>query len=277
MVMDRLLVGCESFVLNYADDLTPHSKTLQDHIHHCIAIIDLLTSANLRINQKKCIWAQTEIKVLGFIKTKDEIRVDHQRMASIWDWKIPLTGKTVMRYMGLFNYFRDRIPNYAFLAAPLEKLRYLKNIQMTDWTGAAQASFDSLRLSLSLAPVLSVPDFSRKFYVATDSSNYGTGCVLYQSDKPDQPNHLSTKYIEFASRSFSVSEKNYSATKKELLGIVFALRKFHPMIWGRHFTLYTDHNALTFLFTQKDLNVLITGINFSRSNSLFPALFFFFF
>ena len=259
MVMDRLLAGCEDFVLNYADDITPHSKTLPDHIIHCITVIDKLTAANLRINQDKCIWAQTEIKVLGFIKSKSEIKIDTHRLSDIWSWKIPTTGKTVMRYLGLFNYFRDRIPNYSMLASPLEKLRYCQKITVAQWTAEAQASFDSLRLSLSLSPVLTVPDFSKPFYVATDSSNYGTGCVLYQSDSPNNSTHSSTTYIEFASRSFSTSEKNYSATKKELLGIVFALRKFHPYLWGRQFTLYTDHNALTYMFTQKDLNGLITG------------------
>lgn len=51
----------------------------------------------------------------------------------------------------------------------------------------------------------------------------------------------------------------YSTTQKELLAIVFALTKFHYYIWGRQFTLYTDHHALTFIHTQKELNSMLTG------------------
>ena len=47
--------------------------------------------------------------------------------------------------------------------------------------------------------------------------------------------------------------------QKELLAIVFALTKFHFYLWGRQFTLYTDHRALTFIHTQKELNSMLTG------------------
>lgn len=51
----------------------------------------------------------------------------------------------------------------------------------------------------------------------------------------------------------------YSATQKELLMTVFILTKFHVYLWGRHFTLFTDHHALTYMHTQKDLNLMLTG------------------
>ena len=55
------------------------------------------------------------------------------------------------------------------------------------------------------------------------------------------------------------SEKNYPAYKKELLGIVFALNRFHQYIWGRKFTLYTDHRLLTYIHEQKELPQIITN------------------
>ncbi|CEG75193.1 hypothetical protein RMATCC62417_10278 [Rhizopus microsporus] len=58
-------------------------------------------------------------------------------------------------------------------------------------------------------------------------------------------------------RSLSSSEKNYSTTKHELLVIIFALKKFHPFLWGNHFTLYTDHKALTFLHIQPTANAMM--------------------
>ncbi|MFI5421911.1 MAG: DDE-type integrase/transposase/recombinase, partial [Nitrososphaerales archaeon] len=46
---------------------------------------------------------------------------------------------------------------------------------------------------------------------------------------------------------------------KELLAIVFALRKFHHYLWGAPFRLYTDHAALVYLHTQKQLNPMLVG------------------
>ena len=45
--------------------------------------------------------------------------------------------------------------------------------------------------------------------------------------------------------------------KRELLAIVFALKWFHPFLWGNPFTLYTDHKALTYLHTQKYANTMM--------------------
>ncbi|KAH6580344.1 hypothetical protein BASA61_009687 [Batrachochytrium salamandrivorans] len=65
------------------------------------------------------------------------------------------------------------------------------------------------------------------------------------------------QWVMFSARALNSSERNYSATKRKLLAIVFALGKFHYYIWGSHFDLFTDHRALTFIFSQKNLNPMI--------------------
>ena len=58
-------------------------------------------------------------------------------------------------------------------------------------------------------------------------------------------------------RALTKSERNYMITKKELLAVVFALKKFHQYLWGNPFTLYTDHKALIYLHRQKQLNSML--------------------
>ena len=67
------------------------------------------------------------------------------------------------------------------------------------------------------------------------------------------------QYIGFVARSLTKSERNYGTTKRELLAIVLALQKFHTYLWGRHLILRTDHKALVFIHTQKDLNAMLTN------------------
>jgi len=107
---------------------------------------------------------------------------------------------------------------------------------------------------------LHFPDFDRKFSVATDASDMGIGAVLYQlqdSSKEDSPSNRF--YNLFAARALHASERNYSASKKEMLAVVFALKRFHYYLWGRHFILFTDHRALSFLFSQKDVSPLLAN------------------
>ncbi|KAI3629344.1 hypothetical protein MIR68_012621 [Amoeboaphelidium protococcarum] len=89
------------------------------------------------------------------------------------------------------------------------------------------------------------------FIVATDASDFGLGAVLYQ--KID----LKVKYISFAARALSTSERNYSPTQRECLGIVFALEQFRYYLYGAKFTLFTDHRALTYIHYQKKLKHML--------------------
>ena len=69
--------------------------------------------------------------------------------------------------------------------------------------------------------------------------------------------HTSTKYpdekdrpIAFASRSIAAAERNYSQLEKEGLAIVFGVKKFHQYLFGRHFTITSDHKPLQHLFKE---------------------------
>jgi transposase InsO family protein len=165
------------------------------------------------------------------------------------EWTIPQTGNQLEKHLGFLNFFRDIIPNYAQITAPLDKLRKEPDLS-TLWLDKHTAIYSQLRAILSSDIVLSFPNFQEPFFVGTDASNHGLGAVLYQ--KYDDKTH----YISFASRSLSVGEKGngYGAPERELEAVIFALEKFRYYIYGTRFTLLTDHKALTYIFTQKQTN-----------------------
>ena len=90
--------------------------------------------------------------------------------------------------------------------------------------------------------MLSQPDWDQEFHIATDASQYVVGAVLYQVDANDKK-----CYIVFASKTLQVGQRNYSAPKRELLAIIFAIRKFCSYVFGQKFRVETDHKALVYL------------------------------
>ena len=57
--------------------------------------------------------------------------------------------------------------------------------------------------------------------------------------------------IAFASRSLVPAEKNYSQIDKEALAIVFGVKHFHQYLFGRSFTIKSDHKPLQHLLGEK--------------------------
>ena len=82
--------------------------------------------------------------------------------------------------------------------------------------------------------------------LTTDASAFAIGAVLSQGPiGKDLP-------IAFASRTLCSAETKYSTIERELLAIVWAVKHFRPYLFGRKFTLITDHRPLTWLFSIKD-------------------------
>lgn len=107
---------------------------------------------------------------------------------------------------------------------------------------------------LGTSPVISHFDPERETSVATDASNFAVGAVLYQQ-KIGSPKKF---YVKFIHRNLSGGQLNYSATKREFYGIIFALTTFHNFLYGIKFQLMTDHKALTYIFTQPKPNAMIS-------------------
>lgn len=253
--MSRIL-GDLPFVLNFIDDIVIFSKNRDEHAEHVRTVIKRLTAANLIVNRNKSNFYSTQITLLGFVIGLHGKSVDPKKFANIDEWEAPTTAKQIQSYLGTFNFFREYIPIFSTVTAPLDALRnrsepfVLNHEQMH--------AFNTLKELLTHAPILSFPDFDLPFYVATDASDVGIGAVLYQLPRGKQfPKDI--RYISFMARSLQQSERKYSATKKELLAIVFALNKFHTYLWGNPFELYTDHRALMFLHSQQDLNPMMTA------------------
>uniref|UniRef100_A0A183CTV3 RT_RNaseH domain-containing protein n=1 Tax=Globodera pallida TaxID=36090 RepID=A0A183CTV3_GLOPA len=102
-------------------------------------------------------------------------------------------------------------------------------------------------------------DPTRPIVVAADASKNGIGATISHSFPGG-----TEKVVEHASRSLSAAERNYSQIEKEALGLIFAVQKFHRMIYGRPFTLLTDHKPLVAIFGSKNGIPIYTASRLQR-------------
>ena len=243
------------FARAYIDDVIVFSENRADHVDHVRQVVQRLTANNLVLNVAKCHFVRLQISLLGFIVSPYGRSIHLERVANVSEWPTPTTGKQLQHYLGFANYFREHVPLMSQLTSVIDGLRQKQDLR-PHWTEEHDDAFTRLKEILPLSPSLAFPDFSAAFYVATDASAAGIGAVLYQQLPPDTEK---PRWISFQARALTKSERNYSATKRELLAVIFALRKFHYFLWGKRFTLFTDHAALTYLHSQSRLNPMLAG------------------
>lgn len=130
------------------------------------------------------------------------------------------------------------------MARPLQEL--LQGDAKFYWDETKERSFQALKEALTSAPVLALYDENAETELHTDASGYGIGAVLVQIQEGAE------KVIAYASRVLSKSEVNYSTTEKECLAVIWAINKFRPYLFGKPFTVVTDHHSLCWLTSLKD-------------------------
>ena len=127
---------------------------------------------------------------------------------------------------------------------PLNDL--LQKDKKWSWTEECSRAVDTAKRLLLQSKVLVHYDSSLPLRLAADASQYGLGAVISHT----LPNG-EERPIAFASRSLSQSERNYSQIDKEALALIYGVQKFHTYLYGRKFTLVTDHKPLTTIFGPK--------------------------
>lgn len=240
------------FVSAFIDDIIIYSDSVDEHIHHVNAVIERLSTANIRLALDKCKFGYSAIIVLGHFINQYGHGLDKRKLAKLELIPEPTTGKEIMSLLGFANYFRNYFPLYAKTMAPLEKLRNVKKFTLNS---QERAAVHLIKQVLNQAPMLEFANLDEPFRVFTDASTTGLGAILIQNINGKD------HYIAMAARACSKGEANYSATQLELAAIVFALKQFSPYLLGVHFSLYTDHKALVFMNSCKEKSRLIGRYN----------------
>jgi len=157
------------------------------------------------------------------------------------DWPTPKCLKDVRAFFGLASYYRRFVQGFATIAEPLTRLT--KTHVRFHWTEEAQAAFDRLKQELINATSLAFPYPDRPCIVDTNASDVCLGAAISQSvNGIERP-------IGFFSRVMNRAQRNYCATRRELLAVISALQHFRHYLLGNKVILLTYHHSLKWLNT----------------------------
>ena len=243
-LMEQVLAGLHwTCCLVYLDDIIVFSRSVPEHLSKLREVLSRLKGAGLKVKPSKCHLLRRSVQYLGHILSACGVETDPEKIRCIADWPVPTCSKELKQFLGLSSYYRRFVKGFAQLASPLYALA---NKREWEWSDSCSDAFLELKKKLMTSPLLALPRFNLDFILDTDASGEGLGAVL--SQVIDGREHV----IAYASRVLTKSERKYCATRREMLALVWATRHFRPYLYGRRFTLRTDHNSLRWLHNFKE-------------------------
>lgn len=235
-------------VVVYLDDIIIYTRgSHADHRSKVEEVLQRLQKHSLIVNQKKCSFFQSAVDFLGFRVSRDGVEMESQKVQAILNLGAPRTLKQVRSFLGVIGFYRDFIPNFSAVSAPLSELTQKE--KSWQWGEAQQQSFDAMKKLLTSAPVLLLPDDRQPFVVNADASGVGAGAVLQQVDK-----NGTLRPCAYFSKKLLPAETRYSTHEQEMLAIILALKHWRHFLYRRHFTIRTDHRSLEHFVQQPQLN-----------------------
>lgn len=247
------------------DDLIVIGFSENDHVNSLRKVFEACRRCNLKLNPLKCHFFRTEVSFLGHVCTDHGLKPDPKKVSVMERYPRPHDKDAVRRFVAFANYYRRFVENFAGLTKPLTTLTK-KTVEFA-WSDDCEAAFQTLKQKLSSAPILKYPDFTKPFNIITDASDIACGGVLTQRyDDMDMP-------VVYASKAFNKHEKNKPPIEKELLAVHYAITQFRPYIYGRHFTVYSDHKPLAYLYNLKNPSSRLSRIRLNLEEYDFEIIY----
>lgn len=234
------------FAMVYMDDILIPAVNFSQGLSRLREVLELLRKGGLTLKLSKCHFFYDTIEYLGFEVSSGGIRPGNCKTESVSKFPPPKNQHELRQFLGLVNYFRRFVKNFAVIARPLTDL--LKNSVMWTWTDKQIDAFECLKKHLINRPILALYNPDAETELHTDASKIGVAGILFQKDQQGI-----LRPVSYYSRKTSIDEQKFHSFELETLAVIASLNRFRVYLIGIHFKIYTDCNALRTTLTKRDL------------------------
>ena len=236
-------------VVVFINDVIVGTETEEKHDELVAEVIKRLEENDLYVKLEKCKWKVREVEFLGVVIGPEEIKMERKKVKGVLEWPMPKCIKDIQKFLGLANYYRQFIEEFATVARPLHNL--VKKDKKWEWTEREEKVFKELKEKFTKEPVLAAPNIDKKMRMEIDASDYAIGGVLLMECKDGL-----WRLVVFLSKSLNETKKNYEIHNKEMLAIIRGLEAWRYLLEGAQtkFEIWTDHKNLEYFMKAQKLN-----------------------
>ncbi|XP_011701332.1 PREDICTED: uncharacterized protein K02A2.6-like [Wasmannia auropunctata] len=252
-------------VLVYMDDLLIATETVDENLEILKEVLTLLKKYKLELNISKCLFLEKEMEYLGYMISGRGITLCDRHIRAIIDYPPPTNIRQLQGFLGLCNYFRKFIKDYA------QKTKSLQNLlrKGVDYVFDENCvdEFENLKRELTSSPILCVYNPKAITELHTDASSLGYGAILFQRQEDN-----ALRPIAYFSKATTEVESKYHSFELETLAIVKAIERFHIYVQGINFKIVTDCNSLVLAMKKININPRIARWSLMLQNYQFELV-----
>ncbi|MBW0592373.1 hypothetical protein O181_132088, partial [Austropuccinia psidii MF-1] len=214
------------------------SSSEEEHVKHVASVLQRLRYNNLFSKASKRVFHASSVECLGYVVSSYGPKMDSSKVQQILNWPQPKNINTLQSFLGFANFYRCFMKNYSKKITSLTSL--LNKDSPFIFHEEALSQFQSVKEAFTTAPILSHFNPSLPTIVETDASDYAFDAVLSQlNDSGKHP-------IAFDSFKLLPAELNYEIHEEELLGIVWALKRWRAFLLSlsNSFEVFKDRSSL---------------------------------
>jgi len=163
-------------IATFINNILVATDTEEGHDKLVEEVLKRLEENDLFVKPEKCKWKVREVEFLGVVISPKGVEMQKKKVKGVLSWPAPRNVKEVQKFLGLANYYRRFIENFARIAAPLHML--VRKEQKWKWKREQEEAFEKLKTVFTTEPILAIPDINREMRVEADASDYATGRVL---------------------------------------------------------------------------------------------------
>lgn len=223
-VMKALGDLTNTYVIVYMDDVLVVADDPKQALERLKVVLRILTNKGFTLNSKKYSFLKQKIEYLGFEVSQGEIRPNPRKVEALTALPPPETVTQLRQFIGLASYFRQFVPKFSQVMAPLYSLT--SGNGKLNWKPEHEEIRHQIVSILTNEPVLSIYDPDRETELHTDASAVGYGGILIQ--KVDGTPHVVAHY----SRRTTPAESKYHSYELETLAVVNAVKHFRHFLHG---------------------------------------------
>jgi len=112
----------EGKVATFVDYVLVGTETEEGHDEIVEEVLKRLEKNDLYIKPEKCVWKVRKIGFLGVVIGPNGIEMEKEKIDGVLSWLEPKNIKDVRKFLGLANYYRRFIKDFARIARPMNIL-----------------------------------------------------------------------------------------------------------------------------------------------------------